>query len=243
MQFSRLAVLADSSVVVNAVGGVGILLYLSDKYALADGVQCSRLYKEHIALVYRHIVRDLQQSVVSDPLRELFLAYLVLETVEQFSALVTVNHIPHLGLAVLALDPHRVVVVGVYLHRKVVLCIYQLYQYREILEPLTVLAQYFSACLFDILFKCQPRELALSHYACAVLVAGKLPAFRDLVIVAVLAVFISQSCAAPKIILESGSKFKNSHSIYPFSIPCETDRTLYNNSIISVFSQYFFAFF
>ena len=103
MEFTGLAVLANSAVVVDSVGGVGILLDLSNEDSLAYCMQSSALNKEHVALVYRNVVCNFKQSIVSDALRELLLAYLVLEAVEKLRAGVAVNDVPHLGLAVLAL--------------------------------------------------------------------------------------------------------------------------------------------
>ena len=59
---------------------------------------------------------------------------------EQLCAFLRVNDVPHLGLAVLSLDPQCVFVVRVHLHGQVILRVYQLYQYREVLKAPAVRA-------------------------------------------------------------------------------------------------------
>ena len=191
VQLPRLAVLADPAVIVYAVGGIGVLLYLGDQYALADSVQRACLDKEHISLVNGNIVCDLEQRIVRYPFGELLFAYLVLEAVQQLCALVAVNDIPHLGLAVLALDPLCVLVVRVYLDREIVLRIDKLYKYREELEPVAVRAENALAVPVDILLKGQPLILSRCNGGWTVLVTGKLPAFGDLIVVAFFAEVVS----------------------------------------------------
>ena len=82
---------------------------------------------------------------------ELLLCDLVLEAVEKLRTLVAVHDVPHLGLAVLALDPLCVVVIGVYLHREVILGVDELDENGEVLEPVAVAPQNALAVLVDIL--------------------------------------------------------------------------------------------
>lgn len=56
VEFTGLAVLANSAVVVDTVGGVGILLDLSNEDSLAYCMQSSALNKEYVALVHRNVV-------------------------------------------------------------------------------------------------------------------------------------------------------------------------------------------
>jgi hypothetical protein len=75
----------------------------------------------------------------------------MLEAVEQGSTLVAVNNIPHLGLAVFALNSLSILIVGVNLNGKVVLSVDKLYKNREVLELLAVCSEYGLAFLFNIL--------------------------------------------------------------------------------------------
>ena len=79
---------------------------------------------------------------------------------------------------------------------------------REVLKSLAVLAENALACLFNILVECQTLIFAVSHNAWTVLVTRKLPALCDLIIIALFAVFISKSGAAPDVVLKCWIKFK-----------------------------------
>lgn len=68
MQLARLAVLPDTSIVINTVCRIGILLNLTNDDSFADRMKCSRINKEHIALVYRHAIADFQQRILFDAL-------------------------------------------------------------------------------------------------------------------------------------------------------------------------------
>lgn len=68
MQLARLSIFADTSIIVNAIGCVGILLHLCQKNPLADCVQGARLNKEQIAFFYWNTV-DNSISVPSAILR------------------------------------------------------------------------------------------------------------------------------------------------------------------------------
>lgn len=74
----------------------------------------------------RHLIADLEQGVIGNALFEFFFRDGVLEAVDQRGARLTVDDVPHLRLAVFALDTHRVVVVRMDLHREVVLGIDEL---------------------------------------------------------------------------------------------------------------------
>ena len=131
VELSGLAVCAYSAVIVDTVGGVGILLYLSDKDTLAYGVESSCLDEENVALLYGNGVCNFKQSIVFYSLTEFFLCDIMLEAVEQGSTLVAVNDIPHLGLAVFALNSLSILIVGVNLNGKVILSVDKLYKNRE----------------------------------------------------------------------------------------------------------------
>ena len=83
MQGSGLAVGTDAAVVVNAVGHVGVLLYLGHHDALADGMQRARRDIKTIPLVHRHGVQNLRQGVVFDALGKFLFADLMVKFLVQ----------------------------------------------------------------------------------------------------------------------------------------------------------------
>ena len=132
----------------------------------------------------------------------------MLETVEKSCTLVTVNNIPHFCLAIFAFNSHCIIVVRVYLYRKIVLGVNELNKDREVLKSFAVLAKNALACLFDILIECQTLVFAVSNNAWTVFMTRKLPALCDLIIIALFAVLISKSGAAPDVVLKCWIKFK-----------------------------------
>ena len=79
-------------------------------------MQRARGDEEDVALVDRHLIADLEQGVIGNALFEFFFRDGVLEAVDQRGARLAVDDVPHLRLAVFALDAHRVVVVRMDLH-------------------------------------------------------------------------------------------------------------------------------
>ena len=171
MQLTGLAVLADSAVVVDAVSGIRVLLYLGDKDTLSDSMESAAFYKENIALMHRDIVCHFKQSIVLDTVCEFLAGYLMLKAVEQLCAFLAVNDIPHLGLAVFALDAQCILVVRVNLNGEIVLCVDEFYEDREILEALTILAEHLFALFFDIFIKRSAGILAVFDHAFPVFMA------------------------------------------------------------------------
>ena len=202
VELTRLAVLAEAAVVVDAVRRVGILLNLADDDALADGVQRARGDEKDIPLVNGYLVADLEQRVIGDALLEFLLRDAVLEAIDQRGARLAVDDVPHLRLAVLPLDAHRVIVVRMDLHREVVLRIDELDEQREVRELLRVLAEDSGARLIEIRLERAARLRTILDDAHAILVAGEFPRLRDLLEVRLLAVVRLELRAAPDVILE-----------------------------------------
>ena len=65
----------------------------------------------------------------------------MLEAVEQGSALVAVNDIPHFRFTVFSLNTLCIFIVGVYLNGKVVLCVYKLDKNGKILKFFAVCSE------------------------------------------------------------------------------------------------------
>ena len=88
-----------------------------------------------------------------------------------------------------------------HLNGEVVLRVDELYQHREVLKTAAVLAEDALTLCRYVVGKGLSIELAAGDNALTVLVAGKLPAFRNSVGIELLAVFLTKSVAAPDVVL------------------------------------------
>ena len=141
MQGAGLAVRTHAAIVVNTIGYVGVLLHLGHDDALADRVQCARRDEEAIALMHGHGVQNFRQGVILDALREFLLGNFMVKAVVEERPRLTVQHVPHLGLAILVLVFQRVVVGGMHLNRQIVLRIDEFCQDWELLKLCTIRAK------------------------------------------------------------------------------------------------------
>ena len=213
MQGAGLAVRADAAIVVDAVGHVGVLLHLGDDDALADGVQRARRDEEAVALVYGRGVQNFRQGVVFDALLKFLFGDLMVKAVVEERPRLAVQHIPHLGFAVLVLIFQGVLVGGVYLNGQVALRVDELRQDRELLELIAVGAKA-AGVRGDII----RQRRAVGQIAGAVRVAGQYPRLGQRVELAVDAEIGAQAAAAPQVILAAGCQFYNCHILHAFII-------------------------
>ena len=213
VQSTGLAVRAHAAVVVDPVGHVGILLDLGDHDALADGMQGAGGDEEHIALVHRGRVQHLGEGVVLDAALELLFADLMVKPIVQEGAGLAVQHVPHLGLAVLALVLQGILVAGMHLDGQVVLRVDELGQDGEILEPLAVGAQHALAVLLHVLGQGETCVRPVHDGGGAVLVAGEHPGLGQGVQLALDAKVGAQLLAAPDVILAFRLQFQNRHIV------------------------------
>ena len=81
VQLPGLAICAQTAVVVDAVGDVGVLLNFRHHDALADGVQRAGGDEEAVPFVHRHSVQHVGQGVILNAAFKLLLADLMGEAV------------------------------------------------------------------------------------------------------------------------------------------------------------------
>ena len=202
MQLAQLAVRAAAAVVVHAVCRVGILLNFANENPRADCVDRTGLNEEHVALLHVGLVEHIRQRVVFNALFEFLFRQRTVHAEVQRSARLAVHNVPHLGLAVFALHAQRIFVARVHLHGKRLLRIDELDKHRELLKLRTVHTERLRTDFFQILAEFQPVVFTAVYHALARRVRRKLPALRNLFIVALFAVNVAQLCAAPQIVLK-----------------------------------------
>ncbi len=167
--------------------------------------------KKAVALVYGHGVQDLGQGVIFDAFRKLLFGDFVRKAVVEIRARHAVQHIPHLGFAVLVFVFQRVVVGRVYLNGQVLAGVDELCQDRELLKFCAVRAQGFGVRGHVV-----RQRRAVGQIARAVRVAGQHPRFGQRFKVALDAEIGAQAAAAPQIILAARGQFQNCHTVHAF---------------------------
>ena len=219
MEGAEVAVLVAAVVVVDAVGGVGVLLDLADEDARADGVDGARGNEEHVPPLHGHAVEDVGEAALLDGGLVGLAGGILLEAVVESRALLAVQNVPHFGLAVLPLMLQGILVGGVYLHRQVALGVDELDEEREVIILLAGRAQGFLAQSGDIIGEGQTRIVTRGDNALPVLVSGQLPALGQGSHVGVLVEFGLEPLPAPEVVLEGGGKLDGeeiAHGWFPF---------------------------
>ena len=117
VQVALLAVLADSSVIIDAVSDIGILLDLSDQDALSDRVERPGLDEQNVAFLDRHRVEHLKKGILLDPAGKFLPCDLSFEPIIEKCAFLRVEDVPHLCFAILAFVLQREPVIGMDLDR------------------------------------------------------------------------------------------------------------------------------
>lgn len=132
MEFTGLAVDAGTAVVVDAVGDIARLLHLSQQDAAADGVDTARREVENITGLDGMVGQDLGDGAVGNATLILVGRDGRLEAGIEMGPLLCLDDVPHLGLAHLAVQTLRHLVVGVDLDAQVVAGIDELHQERQL---------------------------------------------------------------------------------------------------------------
>ena len=132
VQLARLAVGLEAPVVVEAVGDVGILLQLVEDDAVADRMDRSGGDQDDIARVDLDTPQVVLQPGLGDGAADFVLGGLLLQPVDDLGAVVGLQDIPRLGFAETAvLMLSGVLVVGVDLHRELILRVDELGEERK----------------------------------------------------------------------------------------------------------------
>ena len=132
MQLAWLAVGLEAPVVVEAISDVGILLQLVEDDARTDRMDRSGGNEDDIARVDLDAPQIVLQPGLGDGLSNFVLGGLLLQPIDDLCAVVSLQDIPRLGLAETAiLVLSGVLVVGMNLHRELVLRVDELGEQRE----------------------------------------------------------------------------------------------------------------
>ena len=136
MELTRFAVIAQTAIVVKAIGSVGIFLYLCQQDALADGVNGAGWNKENIAFFYWCMVADFGNSAILQAVSQFLTSDFLFYTVEQLSTRLGVNNIPHFGFAQLPFVFQGIGIIWMNLYGQIVFGINELNHNREVLAVL-----------------------------------------------------------------------------------------------------------
>ena len=153
MKIPLFAVLADSSVIIDTISDIGVLLNLGNQDPLAYRVERSGFDKENIAFFDRHCIEHLEKGILFYPAGKFLPGDFLFESIVQESPLLRVENIPHLCFAILTLVLQRKTVARVDLDRQVVLCVDKFGQDRKLTEPSAVGAEHLHAFRIQILLQ------------------------------------------------------------------------------------------
>ena len=201
MKLSLFSVISDSSVIINTVGHIGILLDLRKQDALANRMNSSGFYKEGISLFNRNAVQNLCQGIVIDSPPELFSADLLLESIVEKSSGLRIHDIPHFCLPVLSLIFQGKAIIRMDLDGEILIRIDKFDENRKLPEAAAVGSQNPSTFFFDIFLQCLPGIFPIEDDGWAIRMTGKLPCLCRRFSVIFLSIFFHQPAAAPQIIL------------------------------------------
>ena len=99
VQFAGFSVAIDASVIVNAVGEVGIFLDFAQNHVRPDGVGRSRGNEKSVARPYEMGLEDILQPVLLQCRKEFLLVRSGLQARKQARARLRGNRVPHLGFS------------------------------------------------------------------------------------------------------------------------------------------------
>ena len=179
VQLPPLAVGTHAVPVENAVGHVRRLLDFRHHHAPADGVDRARRNEEDIAGLYRMEDEQGVHRTGLHRIQVLLLRNPLFETDIEATAFVRIHHIPHLGFTVGAMAQRSQFIVGMHLHREVVLRVDELDQQREIVAAAVehLLADEVAHIDLDQLRQGVVSKVAVGHHRLFAVDARQFPAF------------------------------------------------------------------
>ena len=224
VQFSFLSVFSHSSIVVNTISDVGILLNLRKENIFSYGMEGACFDEEHVTFVNRCLMQHRQQVVLPDPSLKLLSANFVFKAKIQKGVRRGVHDIPHLRLPVLILIFLRIGVIRMYLNRQVVPCIDQFGQDRKIGEFGAIFSQNGPSLRFQIFPQGFPRIGAVLNDAGSVRMAGQYPRLRKNLSLTGNSIFRLQSVPAPEVVLAGRFQLHQPHfSLLLSLISCDPE--------------------
>ena len=200
VQVTLFPVLTYSSVIIDTIGNIGILLDLGDQDSFADRMKGSGFDKQDITLFHRYCVEHFQKGILLNSLREFLPGDLFLETIVKEGSFFRVKDIPHLCFSVLSLVLQGKTIAGMNLDREIVPCVNKLGQNRKLPESPAMCAKHFHALNIQILLQGFSRIRAVHDHGGAVRMAGKFPGLCKDLSVILYVIFIHQPVSAPEII-------------------------------------------
>ena len=178
MQLAVVAVLVLTLKVVNAVGYVACLLYLSHKATGTNGVYAAGWNKEYVALVHLVACQRIRNRIVLNHLLVLLRRNLLFQSVVQLCTWGTLKGIPHLGFAACLTLSVGNLIGRVYLYAQVLTGIYKLNQQGKLVAKALVvlLAHQLAFQLAYQLVQALAFVLTLAYDGLVVLYTRNLPA-------------------------------------------------------------------
>ena len=208
MQFAQISVFIPTAVIIEPIGDVGGLLHLADETPRADGVHRTRRKEIRVPLPHGYPVQDLHERIVRDPAAQLLGRDVAVEPDVNTRALLRVQNIPHLALAVLPLHGERILVGGMHLYGEILLGVDELDHDGELFIPLRLPAEPLFSDDVNVFGKGHPRELPFGDRRFPVGMRGERPTLGDdLHVPDVFVENVADLRSAPKIIFKDGRKF------------------------------------
>ena len=175
MKLSLFSVRSFTSIVVNTVCNIGILLDFSDQASCSDGMDSAWINKKYITLMDHYFIQNICESMIADTFLEFFFRNFFCKSVEKACPFCRIHHIPHLGLSILSFIFQCVSIIRMYLNGKVFFCINKFDQNRELLEGLAVSSQNLFTVFINILLQSFPCIFSVYDITWSVRMTGKLP--------------------------------------------------------------------
>ena len=126
MQRTRVPVGVLPAIIVNPVGGIGILLDLRNDNALSNRMERTGLDEKDVAFMYLDFVYQFHKGILLNMGPELLLGDRPFKPIHQFCAGLTVQNHPLSGLSIFPFDAQCICIVRMDLHGQVILRVDQL---------------------------------------------------------------------------------------------------------------------
>lgn len=197
VQRAELPVRPPAAVVVDTEGGVGVLLDLGDQGAGADGMDRAGQDGKDIALLDRDAVEHLADAAVLGTAEHFVPGQPLGEAEIQKGLGYTVDDVPHLGLAALALFWQGAAIRGMHLNGQILPRVDQFYQDGELVPPAGFAPEAFSVQRTEVGNR-HTLQRPVRHAGHARRVRGKLPALGREIGGVRFAEFLLQPVPAPE---------------------------------------------
>ena len=117
VQFTLFSIFVHTVVVIDPISHIRAFLNFCNQNAFSDSVNCTCWHKIGITFMDFHFLQVLIQSTGFHCLTQNFFRHLMLETINQVRAFLSINDIPHLCLAIVPLMVSCIRIAWMNLHR------------------------------------------------------------------------------------------------------------------------------